>query len=56
MCCAALSALLTEPHPSADVFTVFEEYDVDEGIHAHVAGETFQALAGAGVIADLDIK
>ncbi|SCZ90576.1 BZ3500_MvSof-1268-A1-R1_Chr9g10884 [Microbotryum saponariae] len=41
-----------DPHK----FLVFEEYTLPNGIVDHVAGDTFQALAAAGIIADLDIK
>ena len=41
---------------SADVFMVFEEYDLPNGIRNHVAAAPFQTLGGSGLIADLDIK
>ncbi|KAM0750623.1 hypothetical protein T439DRAFT_325680 [Meredithblackwellia eburnea MCA 4105] len=39
-----------------DVFVVFEEYDLPNGIPEHTAAQPFQALAGAGIIADLKIQ
>lgn len=39
-----------------DKFVVFEEYTLPNGLTDHVANEPFQALAGADVIADLNIS
>ncbi|SCV70127.1 BQ2448_1521 [Microbotryum intermedium] len=46
----------TRSEEDPNKFLVFEEYTLPNGIVDHVAGDTFQALATAGIIADLDIK
>ncbi|KAK4697554.1 hypothetical protein P7C70_g8195, partial [Phenoliferia sp. Uapishka_3] len=40
----------------SDVFMVFEEYELPNGIRAHTSAAPFQALGASGNVADLDIK
>ncbi|KAL8292100.1 hypothetical protein RQP46_001566 [Phenoliferia psychrophenolica] len=51
-----LVSLDEELDGDSDVFVVFEEYSLPNGIKDHVFAAPFQALGGSGLIADLDIK